>query len=100
MVRNPIKDEIDEVSLSRGVAERDRIINTYKRFGVLDRNDAIHTIQALRLSDKEVAATTIQLAISSVPFSSATNDQIVGELIMQRDILQAKLIKLHAAEQR
>lgn len=97
---DPNKDAFDKASLSKGIAERDKIINVYRAYGILDQNDAIHKIQELRLSDKEVAeATAAQLAVSSVPFSIATNDQLVSELIMQRDILQAKLLKLQAEDQ-
>ena len=39
-------------------------------------------------------------ATSFVPFNQSTNDQLVGELIMQRDILQAKLIKKQLEEQK
>ena len=97
----PIKDETDIASLVKDIVERDRLINTFQCLGCLDQNDAIHKIQELRVRDKEVAeATSVQLAVSSVPFRIATNEQIVGELIMQRNILQAKLFKLQMEGQR
>lgn len=66
---------------------------------MLDRNDAIKKIQELRISDEDIAvATSVNLSVSSIPFSQSTNDQIVGELAMQRNILQAKLIKKQAEE--
>lgn len=97
----PIKNETDIASLVKDIVERDRLINTFQRLGCLDQNDAIHKIQELRVRDKEVAeATSVQLAVSSVPLRIATNEQIVGELIMQRNILQAKLFKLQMEGQR
>lgn len=69
--------------------------------GFLDRDDAIRKIQELRKGDKDIAtATVVNLSVSSTPFSQSTNDQIVRELAMQRNILQAKLIKKNTEEQR
>ncbi len=92
---NSIKNGFDRESLLADITERDRIIYNYTHFGILDKDDAIRKIQTLRLKDNKVAKeTAAQLAISSVPFTEATNAQIISELIMQRDILQAKLIEL------
>ncbi|MCI8742492.1 MAG: hypothetical protein HFG63_07655 [Lachnospiraceae bacterium] len=96
---NPIKDAFDKASLIKDIDERDNIILNYQRYGLLDRNDAIKKIQELRISDEDIAvATSVNLSVSSIPFSQSTNDQIVGELAMQRNILQAKLIKKQAEE--
>ena len=96
---NPIKDTFDKASLIKDIAERENIICNYQKYGLLDRDDAIKKIQELRISDKDVAVvTTANLSVSSLPFSQSTNDQIVRELAMQRDILQAKLIKKQAEE--
>lgn len=91
---NPIKDIFDIESLPKDIVERENIIQNYRATGYFDRNDAIKKIQELRINDGDVAAvTTVKLATSSIPFSQSTNDQIVAELAMQRDILQAKLIQ-------
>ena len=91
---NSIKDEFDKVSLIKDIREIDSIVFNYQRYGSLDRNEAIRKIQELRITDKDIAAATAaRLATSSTPFSQSTNDQIVGELLMQRNILQAKLVK-------
>jgi len=96
---NPIKDIFDIESLSKDIAERENIIQNYRATGYLDRNDAIKKIQELRINDGDVAAvTSVNLVTSSIPFSQSTNDQIVAELAMQRDILQAKLIKKQMEE--
>ena len=99
---NPIKDILEKESIIKDIAERENIICNYQRYGLLDRDNAIKKIQELRRNDENVAAitTSVQLATSSVPFNQSTNDQIVGELIMQRDILQAKLIKKQLEEQK
>ena len=91
---NSIKDEFDKVSMIKDIKEIDSIVFNYQKYGLLDRNEAIRKIQELRINDKDIAAATAaRLAASSTPFSQSTSDQIVGELLMQRNILQAKLIK-------
>ena len=98
-MNNSIKDIFDKASLMRDIDERDNIIFNYQRYGLLDRDGVIKKIQELRIRDEDVAAATaVNLFVFSVPFSQSTNDQIVGELVMQRDILQAKLIKKQTAE--
>lgn len=64
-------------------------------YGILDRDSAINKIKELRNKDKEVEKiTTVNLAISSIPFSMSSDDQIVAELNMQKTILEAKLFRL------
>ena len=100
-MNNSKKDIFDKASLIKDITERESIIYKYKETGILDRNDAIKKIQELRNIDIDIATvTSVKLATYSVPFSQSTNDQIVGELAMQRDILQAKLIKKQAEEQK
>lgn len=100
-MNNQIIDEFDKVSLIKEIHERDIIICNYQKWGFLDRDDAIRKIQELRKGDKDIAtATVVNLSVSSTPFSQSTNDQIVRELAMQRNILQAKLIKKNAEEQK
>ena len=96
-----MKDIFDKESMSKDIAEIENIICNYQRYGLLDRENAMKKIIELRISDEDIAAaTSINLSVSSIPFSQSTNDQIVGELAMQRDILQAKLIKKQVEEQK
>ena len=96
-----MKDIFDKESMSKDIAEIENIICNYQRYGLLDRENAMKKIKELRISDEDIAAaTSINLSVSSIPFSQSTNDQIVGELAMQRDILQAKLIKKQLEEQK
>lgn len=82
-------------SLIKDIAEREKIISDYKKYGVLDRDKAIKKIQELRIKDKEVEEITIaKLAISSIPFYMSSDEQIVAELDMQKGILEAKLSAL------
>ena len=98
---NPIKDEFDKVSLENDIAERNRIIQLFQSTGFLDRNDAINKILSLRISDEDVTEiTTANLLVRSTPFNQATDFQIVDELIMQRDILLAKLAKKTSVEKK
>lgn len=86
------KESFDIASLIKDIAERDDIIRNYQLYGLLDRDNAIKKILELRISDNDVATvTSINLSVSSIPFNQSTNDQIVGELAMQKDILEAKL---------
>lgn len=90
-----LKDEFDKVSLAKDIAERDHIIQLFRSTGFLDRDDAIDKIIKMRTSDEDVAkVTTANLLVNSTPFNQAPNSQIVGELIMQRNILLEKLTKL------
>lgn len=93
---NKVKDIFDQESIIKDILERENIISNYQKLGLLDRDHAIKKIQELRISDEDIAiATAAKLVISSTSFNQATNAQIAGELIMQRDILQAKIVKQH-----
>lgn len=87
-------------SLIKDIAEREKIISDYKKYGILDRDKAINKIQELRIKDKEVEEITIaKLATFSIPFSMSTDEQIVAELDIQKEILKAKLIIIQNEEQ-
>lgn len=82
-------------SLIKDITEREKIILDYKMFGILDRDTAIRKILELRVKDKVVGEITIAaLAKSSTPFNISSNEKIVAELAMQRDVLEAKLSAL------
>lgn len=96
---NPIKNILDKESIMKDIEEREIIICNYQKYGLFDRDNAIKKIQELRIRDRDIAiATSINLAVFSIPFSQSSNEQIVSELVMQRDILQAKLIKEQAED--
>ena len=82
-------------SIIKDIIDRKKIVFDYRMYGILDRNSAINKIKELRNKDKEVEKiTTVNLAISSIPFSMSSDDQIVAELDMQKTILEAKLFRL------
>lgn len=81
-------------SLIKDIAEREKIISDYKKYGILNRDKAIKKIQELRIKDKEVEITIAKLAIFSIPFSMSSDEQIIAELDMQKTILEAKLFRL------
>lgn len=81
-------------SLIKDIAEREKIISDYKKYGILDRDKAIKKIQELRIKDKEVEITIAKLATFSIPFSMSSDEQIIAELDMQKTILEAKLFRL------
>lgn len=96
---NPIKDEFDKISLSKDISEINNIIQVFQETGFLDRDNAIDKIKKLRNNDEDIAIVTAAKLLSySIPFEQTSNTQIVSELIMQRDILQAKLVKKIAEE--
>ena len=89
------KESFDIASLIKDIAERDDIICNYQLYGLLDRDNAIKKILELRISDNDVSTITfVKLSVSSTPFNQSTNDQIVAELAIQRDVLEAKLSAL------
>ena len=82
-------------SIIKDIIDRKKIVFDYRMYGILDRDRAINKIKELRNKDKEVEKiTTVSLAISSIPFSMSSDDQIVAELDMQKTILEAKLFRL------
>lgn len=86
------KESFDIASLIKDIAERNEIILNYQKYGILDRCDAIQKIKNLRTKDSDIAKVTVEkLVISSTPFEKSTNEQLVDELAMQRDMLLAKL---------
>ena len=91
---NPIKDEFDKTSLSKDISEINNTIEVFQETGYLDRDNAIDKIKKLRTNDEDIAIVTAAKLLSySIPFEQTSNTQIVSELIMQRDILLAKLAK-------
>ena len=98
---NPIKDEFDKISLSKDISEINNIIQVFQETGFLDRDNAIDKIKKLRNNDEDIAIVTAAKLLSySIPFEQTSNTQIVSELFMQRDILQAKLAKKIAEEKK
>lgn len=82
-------------SIIKDIVDRKKIVFDYRMYGILDRDSAINKIKELRNKDKEVEKiTTLNLAISSIPFSMSSDDQIVAELDMQKTILETKLFRL------
>lgn len=82
-------------SIIKDIIDRKKIVFDYRMYGILDRDSTINKIKELRNKDKEVEKiTTVNLAISSIPFSMSSDDQIVAELDMQKTILEAKLFRL------
>ena len=100
MINTPTDYKNNKESLIKDIAEIEKIISDYKKYGVLDRDKAINKIQELRIKDKEVEKITIaKLATFSIPFSMSSDEQIVAELDMQKKILKVKLIIIQNEEQ-
>ena len=89
----------DTESLIKDIKERDDIIQNYRITRSLDRDNAIKKIMELRSRDIDIYRITVAgLAISSTPFNIATNEQIIRDLETQKNILEAKLIKIDIEE--
>ncbi len=85
---------VDRVQILKDIKKREELINRYRVTGFVDRSEVIDTILKLRLSDSEVAqVTAVRLSVSSVPFEMASNKELIDELIMQKDVLEAKLLE-------
>ena len=90
---NQVNNAYDVSSMTKDILDRRQIIQHYRLTGFLDRDNAIKKITELRLTDNEVAkVTTAALAVKSIPFSLASDQDIIGELQIQIDILTAKLL--------
>ncbi|MDD6145717.1 MAG: hypothetical protein PUB43_01550 [Oscillospiraceae bacterium] len=67
----------------------------FQKTGFLDRDNTIDKIKKLRNNDEDITiVTAVKLLSYSIPFEQTSNTQIVSELIMQRDVLLAKLAKI------
>ena len=93
---NPIIDTLNESDLLKDIEERKIIIFNYQNYSLFDRDNAIYKIEELRAKDNDISnfnAAVILHSTSPIPLEQATNEQLIKELTIQRDILQAKLIK-------
>ena len=89
---NPIKNAFDIMNIRKDIEERRQIINRYEIYGVLDRDDDIRKITSLRLTD-EAVGTVSALTAYGPPLDSLLNHQLIKELQIQIDILEAELSK-------
>ena len=89
-----MEENCEKASILKDIDDRMQLIQSYRQTRYLDRDKAIDLIQRLRLFDKDVAMITVErLAVSSTPFTEASDQGIVDELVMQVGILTAKLAK-------
>ena len=89
-----MEENCEKASILKDIDDRMQLIQSYRKTRYLDRDKAIDLIQRLRLLDKDVAMITVErLAVSSTPFTEASDQGIVDELVMQVGILTAKLAK-------
>ena len=96
---NPIIDSLNESDLLKDIEERNIIIFNYQNYGLFDRDNAINKIEELRAKDNDISnfnAAVMLHSTSPIPLEQVTNEQLIKELTIQRDILQAKLIKNQA----
>ena len=93
---NPIKKEYDKLSLTKDIAEREKIVYQFQTTGFLDRNDAIEKITSLQLTDVELALTTKaqQKVSGSVNLYQVDDNLIISNMQFQIDFLKVKLAKL------
>lgn len=89
---NYILENFDITEMVKDIAERNEIILNYQKYGILDICYAIQKIKNSRTKDSDITKVTVEkLVISSTPFEKSTDEQLVDELAMQRDMLLAKL---------
>ncbi len=87
------KQRFDYIKMNKDLSDRQQIIDEFNRTRYLDRSKAISMIQSLRLEDVDVmtVTTAAHLAAGTTTWDRATDEQIIGELILQGKVLQAKI---------
>ncbi len=97
---NSIKREYDKLSISKNIAEREKIVYQFQTTGFLDRNDAIKKITSIQITDAELAlATKAKQAVSgSVNLYQVDDNLIISNMLFQIDFLKAKLAKLEVED--
>lgn len=87
------KQRFDYIKMNKDLSDRQQIIDEFNRTRYLDRSKAISLIQSLRLEDADVmaATTAAHLASGTTTWDRATNEQVIGELILQVNVVQAKI---------
>lgn len=97
---NSIKREYDKLSISKNIAEREKIVYQFQTTGFLDRNDAIKKITSIQITDAELAlATKAKQAVSgSVNLYQVDDSLIISNMLFQIDFLKAKLAKLEVED--
>ncbi len=99
---NPIKKELDKISIVKDISEREKIIEYFQATGFIDRNDAIEKIKSIQITDGELAMATMakQIQCGSVDLYQVDNNVIITNMQFQIDFLKAKLAKLESEEQK
>ncbi|MCD7770545.1 MAG: hypothetical protein LUH23_00385 [Oscillospiraceae bacterium] len=88
------KLEAELAEILKDIEEIDKIISEYDEKGTLDRDKAISKIQEVRFSNQAVLEVSADvLRYNSVPFCNVSNEALVSELRMQRDVLQTDYLK-------
>ncbi|MCD7732187.1 MAG: hypothetical protein LUH56_01935 [Oscillospiraceae bacterium] len=88
------KLEAELAEILKNIEEIDKIISEYDEKGTLNRDRVINKIADVRRKNQAVQAITVTtLSYSNVSLSNASNEVLVSELRMQRDVLQADYLK-------
>ncbi|MCC8131362.1 MAG: hypothetical protein LUC38_05590 [Oscillospiraceae bacterium] len=88
------KLEAELAEILKDIEEIDKIISEYDEKGTLNRDKAIDKIVDVRRKNQAVQAITVTtLGYSIVPLPNASNEALLNELRMQRDILQTDYLK-------
>ncbi len=88
------KLEEELAKILKNIEEIDIIISKYDEKGTLNRKKAISKIQEVRFSNQAVREVSADaLRYNSVPFCNVSDEALVNELRMQRDVLQADYLK-------
>lgn len=86
--------DFDKVNALKDIADRQQLIQDYRRTGYLDRQKAIDKIMELRYTDKEVATIAMKsITPQSTTIFSAPDQSLVSELELQIAILSKKVLQ-------
>ncbi|MCD8106381.1 MAG: hypothetical protein LUE20_00230 [Oscillospiraceae bacterium] len=88
------KLEAELAEILTDIEEIDEIVSEYDEKETLNRKKAISKIHDVRFSNQAVFEVSADvLRYNSVPFCNVSNEALVNELRMQRDVLQIDYLK-------
>ena len=87
-------NKAENLRLLKDIQDIDNMQNQYRQLGLIDREKAISKIRELRITNKDIGkAAATALPFNSIPFSEASNNQLVGELDAYKAILEENYLR-------
>ena len=84
----------ENLIILKDIQEINDLLNGYCQIGYMDREKAISKIRELRITNSDIRkAATAMLPSNAIPFSQASDSQLVGELNAYRAILAENYLR-------